>query len=78
MNLKDFVRTLENGTGIEKEKVLKEFKVEVTETLSRTVLVEAYDECEAIDQVEEIYYDEEIILDADDFAGVNFEIIEEE
>ena len=44
------------------------FKIEIVETLSRIVEVEAKDEKEAYNMVEEAYKNEDIILTADDFA----------
>ena len=48
------------------------FEVEVNETLTRRVPVKAKNEIEAIDLVEEKYYTSEIVLDAEDYVGVEF------
>ena len=48
---------------------MAEFRVCVEETLSRIVEVEAADEREAIRKVEEMYRNEEIVLDAGDLSG---------
>ncbi|RIY38143.1 protein dpnD [Capnocytophaga canis] len=50
------------------------YKIEVKKILSRIVPVEAENEQEAVQKVEEMYKNEEIILDFDDF--VTHEIIE--
>ena len=52
------------------------YMVTVRETLERTVPVNANNWVEAIDIVEERYRETDIVLDADDFAGVNFSAIE--
>ena len=48
----------------------KEFVVYITETLQRKVIVEATNEIEAINQVADQYYNEEIVLDSTDYLGV--------
>ena len=53
----------------------KKFVVEVTETLQRQVEIEADNEQEALQKVKELYRDEEIILDWQDFVGNDFQII---
>ena len=55
----------------------KTFKVEVKETLSRIVEVEAVDECEATNMVRSMYDSEEIVLDSDNYVGTDIEIYEE-
>ena len=51
---------------------MKEFEVTVTETLQRTVTVEADSKDDAIQMVEDMYRDSEIILDSEDYAGVEY------
>lgn len=51
----------------------KEFVVYITETLQRKVIVEATNEIEAINQVADQYYNEEIVLDSTDYLGINFD-----
>ena len=46
-----------------------QYLVEVSEVLSRKVLVEADNEDEAIQRVEEAYMSESIVLDCGDFHG---------
>lgn len=51
---------------------MKTYKVTITETISRTVSVKAKSLKEARCKVENDYYSEKYVLDADDFAGVTF------
>ena len=51
---------------------MKEFEVTVTETLQRTVTVEADSKDDAIQMVEDMYRDSEIILDSEDYTGVEY------
>ena len=51
----------------------KEFVVYITETLQRKVIVEATNEIEAINEVADKYYNEEIVLDSIDYLGVDFD-----
>lgn len=55
--------------------VTKEYSVEIVETLIRVVTVEATSEEEAIEQVMHDYNNAELVLDADDFFDVEFEIV---
>ena len=56
-------------------KELKEYSVEVCETLIRIVTVEATSEDEAIKFVRYDYNNAELVLDSDDFFDVDFEIV---
>ena len=51
------------------------YQVEITETLQKTVEVEAESERDAISKVEDKYYNNEIELDTSDFIDTVFEII---
>ena len=53
---------------------VKVFSVEITETLRRTVTVEAYDEQEAYNKVREAWIKSEYVLNADDFLEAGFEV----
>lgn len=53
---------------------MKSYNVEITETLRRTVTVEAHDYDEAIDKVREAWKKSEFVLDADDFLEAGFEV----
>ena len=54
----------------------KTYKVEITETLQRTVEVKASSSGEAIEKVKESYRSENIVLDWQDFVGNEFEIVD--
>ena len=54
---------------------MKFYKVEITETLRRTVTVEARDYDEAISKVRNAWRQSEYVLDADDFLEAGFEIV---
>lgn len=54
---------------------MKEYKVEVAETLIRIVTVEATSEEDAIKFVKYDYNNAELVLDSDDFFDVEFEIV---
>lgn len=56
----------------------KEFEVEIKEILVRVQKVKANSLGEAIDKAMEMYYSEEIVLDAKDFKDVDFNPSEEE
>lgn len=51
---------------------MKEFNVTITETLKKTVSVEAESLEEAEQLVSDQWHNSEYILDADDFEGVTF------
>ena len=53
---------------------MKSYNVEITETLRRTVTIEAHDYDEAIDKVREAWKKSEFVLDADDFLEAGFEV----
>ena len=54
---------------------MKEFQVEVCETLIRIVTVEAQSEEQALEFVRYDYNNAELVLDSDDFFDVEFEIV---
>lgn len=56
---------------------MKEYAVEVVETLSRVEYVEAESKHEALVTVSDMYYNEEIVLDASDNIDTDFQIYEE-
>ena len=51
---------------------MKEFDINITETLEKTVTVEAENRLSAEDKVRQAYYNSEIILDSENFTGVEF------
>lgn len=55
---------------------MKTYEVQITETLQRIVEVEAKDGNEAWELIHGRYYDEGIVLDADDCQGVEIEVVE--
>lgn len=48
------------------------FRIEVTETLTRTITIEAATEEDALVQARALYASEDIVLDSKDFVGVEF------
>lgn len=55
----------------------KRYIVEVSELLGRAVKVMASSEEEAVEKANEKYNRQEIVLNADDFAGVSFSVRKE-
>ena len=51
---------------------MKEFNVTITETLQKSITVEATSKDEALQMVEDMWHDGDIILDPDDFLDVNY------
>ena len=49
------------------------YKIEIQETLSRVIEMEASSPEEAIDKVREMYRDEEVVLDAYDYVGTEID-----
>ncbi len=56
---------------------MKEFDINITETLEKTVTVAAETREEAEEKVQQAYYNSEYILDSENFTGVNFAVGEE-
>lgn len=54
---------------------MKEFKVRITETLQLDVYIEAESEEKAIEQAKKNYDEQDYILDADHFKGVEFGVV---
>ena len=57
---------------------MKEFKVEITEKLQKTITIIASSEEAALEEAHSLYHDEEIVLDSSNHTGTDFEIIESE
>ncbi len=55
---------------------MPEFQIEITETLSRIVSIDANDVNEAIQKVREQYRQSDIVLDSEDFITVDFNEID--
>ena len=53
-----------------------EYAVKITETLVKTIKVNACDEIEAKKKVKEAYLNEKIVLDAEDYAYHDMELLE--
>lgn len=57
---------------------MNKYQVRITETLERIVEVNAKDWADARKIVRQKYYDEEIVLDSDDYQDVEIEVIWED
>ena len=55
---------------------MKQFEIEIRETLSRTLNVMADSEAQAIGKIKEAYFNSSVVLDADDFSGVAFYVVD--
>ncbi|BAG09099.1 hypothetical protein FMG_P0050 (plasmid) [Finegoldia magna ATCC 29328] len=53
-----------------KGEIIMKYNVEIVETLRKVVEIEAKTEEEAIRKVEEMYFNEDIVLDSDDFDNL--------
>ena len=53
---------------------METFKIEIIETLSRTIEIEANSQEEAIDKLCTSYTEEKIILDSSDHIGTEFHV----
>lgn len=56
---------------------MKEFAIEIVETLSRIEYVEADNEYEALVTVSDMYHNEEIVLDSSNHIDTDFSVYEE-
>ena len=57
---------------------MKEYNVEITETLQKTITIMAESEEDAIEKVKEEYYAEEIVLDDSAYIDTEYKIVESE
>jgi len=57
---------------------MEKFKVEIQEFLSRIIEVEAETKDEAISKVRELYRNEEIVLDSNDYVSTEIEVYDNE
>ena len=55
---------------------MSKYTIEITETLQRSILIEAESEEMALEKVRTMYENEEVVLDSDDFVGTVIEITE--
>lgn len=53
---------------------MKKFLVRITETLEKTVEIDAENELDAVNVVTELYRNSEIVLDSSDFIGTDIEV----
>lgn len=51
---------------------METFKIEVKETLSRVIEIEANSVDEAFSKIQDLYKNEEIVLDAEDYVETEF------
>ena len=58
-------------------KPMQKYQVEINETLSRIIEVEAENENDAVSKIKELYRKEEIVLDSNDYLNTKIEIYEE-
>ncbi len=54
------------------------FEIQIREELARVEKIEADSLGEAIDKAMDLYYSEQVVLDAEDMKGVDFTQIEKE
>ena len=57
---------------------MKEFKVEITETLQKTITIIASSKAAAIEEAKSLYRDEVVALDDSNYIDTEFNIIESE
>ena len=57
---------------------MPKFKIEIKEVLRRTIEIEADSLWDATEIAEEMYNNEEIVLDADDFAYMEMDEVKDE
>ena len=57
---------------------MKTYAVVVTETLQRTITINANNKEEALDKVQEMYDTEEIVLDSSDYQDTKIEVVEDD
>lgn len=55
---------------------MKKYKIEITETLQRTIEVEKDSILDALNEVELKYNNEEIVLDSSDFIEKEFKLLD--
>ena len=58
-------------------KSMKKYQVEINETLSRIIEVEAENGNDAVSKIKDLYRKEEIVLDSNDYLDTKIEIYEE-
>jgi len=63
------------GGVIDRHDNIKKFPVEITETLSRVMRMEAATPDEAVDKVKTLYRKEVVVLDSSDYIDTDFRVI---
>ncbi len=58
-------------------KSMQKYQVEINETLSRIIEVEAENENDAVSKIKDLYRKEEIVLDSNDYLDTKIEIYKE-
>lgn len=56
---------------------MKKFLVRITETLEKTVEVDAENELDAVSKVQDLYNKAEVVLDDTDYVGVDIDLEKE-
>ena len=67
---------MEVNTMKKDEKAAQKFQIEIVETLSNIVEVNAEDEQDALMKAQEMYRNEDIVLHPDDFIDTKFNIFQ--
>lgn len=57
---------------------MSKYTFSITEILERIITIEAENENDAYKKLKDLYYNEEIVLTADDFVDYKFELLETE
>ena len=58
-------------------KPMQKYQVEINETLSRIIEVEAENENDAVSKIKDLYRKEKIVLDSNDYLDTKIEICKE-
>ena len=58
-------------------KAMQKYQVEINETLSRIVEIEAENESDAISKIKDLYRQEKIVLDSEDYLDTEIKIYKE-
>lgn len=56
---------------------MSKYQVEINETLSRIIDIEAENEKDAVSKIKDLYRKEEIVLDSNDYLDTKIEIYKE-
>ena len=67
---------MEVNTMKKDEKAVQKFQIEIVETLSNIVEVNAEDEQDALMKAQEMYRNEQVVLYPDDFIDTKFNIFQ--